>query len=164
MGGTATVDEGEGVAGGDAGVAEGEAFAEAGLLNEPAGGELGARAGGLAGGGPVGDQCGVEMKAAGDVFEVGRGDDGVLEKRAGGAGIGVSGDEEHALGAADLVDGVVDLERCGLLAGEVLCEVGVGEVGCGVTREAEGDGGDDVAAAGGGVKEAGSIGEAAVFV
>ena len=33
-----SVDEGEGVFGGDAGVAEGEAFVEAGLVEEPGGG------------------------------------------------------------------------------------------------------------------------------
>ncbi len=164
VGGFAAVDEGEGVAGGDASVAELEAFAEAGLLDEPGGGEFGGGAGGVVGGGPVWDRRGVEMEGAGDVFEVGGGDNWVLEEGAGGASVGVAGSEEHALGAADLADGMVDLDGCGLPAGEVAGEVGVGEVGRGATREAEGDGGDEVAAAGGGVEEAGAVGEAAIRV
>lgn len=164
MGGAAAIDQGEGVAGGDAGVAEGVALAEAGVLDKPGGGKFDAGAGAEARGGPVGDGGGVQVEVAGEVLEILREDDGVLKEGAGAAGVGVVWSEEHAFRAADLADGVVHLERCGLLAGEARGKVGVGEVGPGIGREAEGDGGDDVAAASVVVEEAGAVGEAAGLV
>lgn len=164
IGGAPAIDQGQGVAGGDAGVAENVAFAEAGVFDQPGGGELDAGAAPEGTGGPVGDLGGVEVELAGEVFEVGRGEDGVLEEGAGAARVGIARGEEHAFGAADLADGMVDLDRCGLLAGEAFGKIGVGEVGRGVGGKAEDDGGDDVAAAGVGVEEAGAVGKAAGFV
>ena len=133
---------------------------EAGLVEEPGGGELDE----VAGGGPVGDLVFGEVERGGEGGEGLRGDDGVFEEGAGGAAVGFAGDEEHAFGVADAADGVVDVEGCGWGGGggEVVAEVGVGEVGSGGGVEAEGDGGDDVAVAVGGVEDAAAVGEVAV--
>jgi len=149
---------------GDAGVPEREALGEAGSFDEPGGGELDSASRADAGCGPVRNLGGIERETAGEIVELPGEDDWILEEGAGAAGIGVTGNEEHALCAADLADGVVNLERRGLLAGEVLGEVGVGEVRPRFGREAKGDSGDDVAFPGLGVEEAGAVGKAAGLV
>ena len=110
----------------------------------------------------MGDGGWVEVEGVGDVGEGGGGDDGVFEEGARAAAIGVSGDEEHAFGLTDCADGVVDLEGRGLVVGEMLLEVGVVEAWGGAGVEAEGDAGDDVAVAVGGVEDALAVGEVAV--
>ena len=60
--------------------------------------------------------------------------DRILEERTGAAAVLFALDEEHALAMSYLADGVVDVERSGRGSriGEVLSQVGVGEVGFGV--------------------------------
>jgi hypothetical protein len=160
VGGAAAVDQGEGVARGDAGLAEAVSLVEAGAFEQPGGGQLGeaVRCG------PVGDGGGFQVERGRDGGECFDGDDGVLEEGAGAAAVGVSFDQEHAFAAADLADGVVDVERRGggCARGEVLLQVGVAEVGRGGGVETEGDAGDDVAAAVGGVETAAAVAEGAV--
>ena len=156
-GGTGAVGEGEGVAGGDGGGGvwrEGEAFGEAGLLNEPSSGEFD-----LAGGcGPVGDFFCGDRKGLGDVGEGLGGDQGIFEEGSCGAGVGVvdAGVDDHGLAVADGADGVVDVEWGGVGASEG-GEVGVGEVGGGTHAQGEIDARDDVAIAVGGIEDARAV-------
>ena len=167
-GGVATVDEGKGVARGDAGLTvwlQGEALGEAGVFEQPGCGQLDA----FVPGRPVGDGGGIDAKGGGDVIE-GRGwDNGIFEERSGAAAVLLAGNEQHAFAVADLANGVVDIGgrgrvACGDLRGEVTDKVGVGEVRRGVLVEAEGDLGDDVAVTVGRVEDAVAIAEAAVRV
>jgi len=109
--GLTSIDQGEGVAGGDAGWACAVALDEAGVLKEPGGGEfdLGfwiVRTVDVCR--PVGDFFGGEIGGGCDGRELGGGDYGVFEKGASAAGVGVSWVDDHTLGAADVADGVGD--------------------------------------------------------
>ena len=109
--GLTSIDQGEGVAGGDPGWACAVALDEAGVFEEPGGREfdLGfwiVRAAGACG--PVGDFLGGEIGGSGDGRELGGGDDGVFEKGASAASVGVGWVDDHTLGAADVADGVGD--------------------------------------------------------
>jgi hypothetical protein len=103
------------------------------------------------------------------VSERGAGDDGIFEKRSGAADVGVRDlflrVDEHALGAADLANGVVDIERRGVgIFREVALEIRVGEDGTGRRIKAKSNAEDDVAIAVSGVEDAGAIGESAFGV
>ena len=146
------------MAGGDSGVTLLKAFGEAGLFEEPCGGDFG-----LAfGGGPVGDGFGGDVERCCYGVEGGGGDDRVFEEGARAAAVSFAVYEEHALAVTDGADSVVDVDGGWGLAGEVAGEVGVGEVGFGGGVEAEADGGDDVAVAVSGVEDASAVGEAAL--
>ena len=111
-------------------------------------------------GGPVGDFFKWDGCGGGDGGELRGGDDGILEVGAGAAGVGVVGDDEHALGAADVADGGGYFgERRPGASGEVALEVGVAERGGGVGVEPEVDAVDDVAAGFVGVETAGAVAE-----
>ncbi len=113
--GFAAIHEGQRVAGGDGGVAEGVAFGQAGLLNEPGsrdlygGGEFRCKTDGI-----VGRLFG---GGSSDLREPGFGDDGVFEEAARAAAIGIAFDEKHAFALANVSDESDDLLQRGLGAG-----------------------------------------------
>ena len=126
----AAVDEGEGVAAGDSCAAHGETFVEAGLIEEPGGGEFDL----AVGCGPVRDGVRVAIQGGGDTVERGGRHDGIFEEGADALSVGTSLPCQHSFLSADGADGVVDLAEGGLLAGgdllgEVGLDVGVAEGG-----------------------------------
>ena len=153
-------DQRKAVAGRDADRAEAETLAEAGALQQPGGGELDA----VGASRPV--RCGIGGKREGlcDAVKGCLWNDGVLEKRAGAAAVGIAGGKNHALGPADLADGAGDLAggRRGVRA-EMPKQIRIGETRTGAKVEAEGDGGDDVAAGLDGVEQASAVAELAGF-
>ena len=114
------------MAGGDADRAQGEAFGEAGLLDEPGGGELDNRRRGWASVGPV---LGHRKRPGRWRSKTAAGTTGFLKKEpALRCRVGDVGVDDHALAVADGADGVVDVEGAwGWCRGEGL-QLGVGEV------------------------------------
>lgn len=153
------------MAGGDAGASEDEAAGEAGALKKPGSGYLDVT---LRRGRPPRDALQVELELGGDAVKGGCGDDWILKEGAGAGAVGVSFDQEHALGTTDLADSVVDLEGRGWITGEPVGEVagdiGIRQIGAGSGREPEGNGRNDVAATLRAVEDAGAVGEAAGVV
>src|SRR5690349_6223930 len=151
-GGGASVGEGEGVFGGDGGGAEGEAFGDAGVFDEPGGAGFGA----AVGLGPLGG-------AGGDFG--GGGEEGVGEEGAGAPGVVVGGVEDHAFAAAEGEDGFADVGHGGAGAGgdvEDAGQFGVADGGGEVAElELEGDLQYDVALRGR-LEHRGAVREAAV--
>ncbi len=97
-GGVASVDEGEGVAGGDSGVAQGEAFREASLFEQPCSGEFDEAICRLA----SGEWCQREMFSVVAISaRMSIGNDGVFEEGAGAAAVGFAFDDQHSLAVAD---------------------------------------------------------------
>ena len=107
--GVAAVDERKGVAGGDSDVSERKTFGEAGLFEEPRGGELDL----VVSGRPVGDLRRVEVESSRDAAEGGLRDYGILEEGTRAATVGLAFDEKHSLAMTDLADRVIDLDGHG---------------------------------------------------
>jgi len=148
------------VARGDADVAHGIAFDEAGALEQPCGGKLDL----VVVSGPVRDFFFRDVECRCDAVEKAQINYRVFEEGAGAAAVRLAVDEQHTLGMTDLADGVIDLDRGRLSLGEVTREVGVGEVRGSRGVEAECDRGDDVAIAVRGVEDAAPVGKAALGV
>ena len=150
-----TVDEGKGVAAGNAGMSENVAFVKTRLLDEPGSGQLDEVISGRMAGNATGK--------FGNAGIVAGADDGILEEAAGAAAVGIPGDDKHAFAPADGADGRADLgERRLVGLRKILLQVGVGEARCAVFLQSVVDAGDDVASALGGVENAAAIREAAV--
>ncbi len=109
-GGVASVDQGQGVAGGDSGVALLEAFGEAGFSRSHAAGSLvwPSEAGQL------GMVSAGMLRVAAMASRVAVRDDGVFEEGAGAAAVGFAVDEKHALAVTDGADSVVDVDGGGV--------------------------------------------------
>lgn len=114
----------------------------------------------------MGNSGWVDGEISGDLVQDSCGNDGVLEEGAYAAAVGLAFDDQHALGVADLADGVVDVNgfRLGISSGEVALQVSVCELWGGRAIEAEGYLADDVAIAVSGVEDAAAVGEAALLV
>lgn len=159
-GSIAAIDKGEGMTGGDSGIAQGKALGEARPFEEPGGREFDP----ACFRGPVRDPIRRNAKRRGDADQDGFRNDGIFEERSGATAVGFALDDEHAFAVADGTDGVVDVQRRGGFVCEMMLEVGVGQVGFCQAAEAKGDGGDDVSIAMDGVEDAAAVGEAALLV
>ncbi len=92
---------------------------------------------------------------------------GFLKKEPGATAIGLTFGDQHALTMTNLANGMVDVERRGILSalqllGKVLREIGISQVGLGSTWKTECDLRDDVAAALSRIEDAAAIPEGTV--